>query len=127
MEPVGHRGEQCHGDRRPAGRAVDALLAGPGACDRGAERRLQRIDLHAVVLGSPHAEQERFGVAGLVVAHRQDHAGFGDPVVGWVFADHRIHEQVVDLLYPYLPRTLDRGEVLVAARAAVDVAREHGA
>jgi hypothetical protein len=51
-----------------------------------------------------YAQQECFGVPGGVAADGDHHAGFGDPVVGWVFADDGVNQDVVNLLNPGLPR-----------------------
>ena len=41
------------------------------------------------------------------------HAGFGDPVVGWVLADDGVDQQVMNLLNPCLPRASHSGGVFV--------------
>lgn len=65
------------------------------------------------MLGTPHSEQERLGVACFVVPNGQDHAGFGDPIIGWVFTDGGVHQHVEDLLDPGLPSAPQCDAVLV--------------
>jgi hypothetical protein len=65
------------------------------------------------VFDATHTQQECFDLAGVVVADGQDHSWFGDAVVGRVFTDHGIGEQVLDLADACLSRGVIRDEVVV--------------
>jgi hypothetical protein len=95
------------------------LLAGPGAGQGTAERRVRRADLE-VVLGRlvARAEQERLGGVAVVVLDGQHHARLGDPVVRRVLADDGLAQDVVD--------PADPGLAVVAPDDAVGIAAAGG-
>ena len=58
-----------------------------------------------------------FDVPGVVVADGQNHAGFGDPVIGWVLANGGVDQQIMNLLNPCLPPLLESVFVFVGITA----------
>ncbi len=64
---------------------------------------MDRIHLHVVVFGAARSQQEGLDLTGVVVADGQNHAGFGDAVVGWILADDGVDQQVMNPQSPCAP------------------------
>ncbi len=74
---------------------------------------MHRVHVDVGVFDTTHAEQKRFDLAGVVVAHGQHHARFGDAVVGRILTDDGVAQQVLNLVNACLSRQVGGHEVVV--------------
>lgn len=73
------------------------------------------------MFGAARSQQEGLDLTGVVVADGQNHAGFGDAVVGWILADDGVDQQVMNPVNPQPPCAPDG--VAVCVGVGVGVAR----
>ncbi|OCB28333.1 hypothetical protein A5675_08165 [Mycobacterium malmoense] len=70
------------------------------------------------MFGAARTQKEGLDLTGVLVADRQNHAGFGDSVVGRILADDGIDQQVMDPLNPQPPCAADGVAVFVGVGVA---------